>query len=148
MLWFLFVKLSVWGFRWQRSLVVLVCRTWHLYGWMHLNEEISLPLSLSLSLPPWVCAAVVGYHSFVVETIMAAIKEARWKEVSVLTSVHLSSPSSLCLPLFLWFHIPPLIWTMNSTSHLFLQPSVFDIAWLLLHKLIIDSHFTQCSLSI
>lgn len=63
----LFVKLSVWRFRWQTSLVALVCRTWHLYGWMHLNGSnisplslLSLPVSLSLSLS----VAVVGHQSF------------------------------------------------------------------------------------
>lgn len=81
--------------------------------WM---EVISLPLSLS--------GAVTGYQSFVVETIMAAIKEARWKEVSILTSVHLSSPLSLCLSPSLWFRNPSLIWTMNRAIHLFLPTLV------------------------
>lgn len=64
-------------------------------------EVISLP---SLTLPSFLFLSVRAYLSFVVQTIMAAIKEARWKEVSVLTSVHLSSPHFLCLSLSLWFH--------------------------------------------
>lgn len=61
--------------------------------WMEVSPPLRFPplLSVSLSL------AVVGHQSFVVETIVAAIKDARWKEVSILTSVHLSSPLSLCL---------------------------------------------------
>lgn len=40
------VKSSVWGFKWQTTLVVLVSRTWHLYGWMHLNgSNIAPPFS-------------------------------------------------------------------------------------------------------
>lgn len=81
---------------------------------MHLNgSNISLlfhPLSPSLS------AAVIGYQAFVVETIAVAIKDARWKEVSILTSVHLSRPLSLCLPHSLWFHISPFLWTMNRAT--------------------------------
>lgn len=128
-LWFLFVKLSVSGFKWQASLV-LVCGTWHLYGWMQLNgSNISPPFTHSFSLRCSLSAAVVGYHSFVVEMIMAAIKEARWKEASILTSVHLSSPHSLCPSPSLWFHIPPL-WTMNRPSHLFFQTMVFTTLWL------------------
>lgn len=46
----LFVKLSVRGFRWQTSLVVLLCRTWHLHGWMHLNGS-----NISPSLSFWCC---------------------------------------------------------------------------------------------
>lgn len=99
---------------WQTHLVVLVFRTWHLYDWRRLNgSNISLrsyPLSPSLS------AAVIGYQSFVVETIAVAIKEARWKEVSILTSVHLSRPLSLCLPRSLWFHISRFYWTMNRAT--------------------------------
>lgn len=115
-------------------------RTWHLYGWKRLNGSDPPPspplptappppLSVSLSL------AVVGHQSFVVETIMAAIKVARWKEVSLLTSVRLSSPLCLCLFLPLWFHIPLLVWTMNRDSHLFfLQLHFVFIArnWILL----------------
>lgn len=71
------------------------------------------PLSPILPLP---FAAVVAHQSFVVETIIVAIKEARWKEVSILTSVHLSWPVSLSLPHSLWFHISPLVWTMNRAT--------------------------------
>lgn len=46
-----FMKSSVWGVRWWKTLVVLACRTWHLYGWMRLNRVISPPLTPSLSLP-------------------------------------------------------------------------------------------------
>lgn len=86
----------------------------NLYDWMHLNGSntslLSQPLSLSLS------AAVIGYQSFVVEAIVVAIKEARWKQVSILTFVHLSRPLSLCLPHSLWFHISPFAWTMNRAT--------------------------------
>lgn len=39
----------------------------------------------------------------------------------------LLTPLSFCLSLSLWFHNPPLIWTMNRASHLFLQTIVFTI---------------------
>lgn len=107
---------------WQTHLVVLVLRTWHLHDWRRLNgSNISLrsyPLSPSLS------AAAIGYQPFVVETIVVAIKEARWKEVSILTSVHLSRPLSLCLPLLAPIsHLSLLL--NNEQSHLFSETRVF-----------------------
>lgn len=89
-------------------------------AWMEVNPPPTPPspppLSVSLSL------AVVGHQSFVVETIVAAIKDGRWKQVSILTSVHLSSPLSLCLLVPLWFHIPPPC--VNNEQR---QPPVFTI---------------------
>lgn len=105
---------------WQTHLVDLVFRTGHLYDWRCLNgSNISL-LSYPLSRP--LSAAVIGYQSFVVETIVVAIKEARWKEVSILTSVHLSRPLSLCLPCSI-SHLS--LRLNNEQSHLFSESRVF-----------------------
>lgn len=98
---------------WQTHLVVSVFWTWTCMTectWMGVISPSSLTHSPSFS------ATVIGYQSFVVETIVVAIKEARWKEVSILTFVHLSRPLSLCLPHSLWFHISPFVWTMNRAT--------------------------------
>ena len=92
-----------------------------------ISMEVISASSYSLSLPFFLLLSL-AIILFVVRMIMTAIKEARWKEVSVLTSVHLSSPHFLCLFLSMWFHIPSLSWTMNRANHL--HAIVFITPWL------------------